>query len=42
MTMGFVGSAVGDIKIHEVNQEGRFVRLINEGRQVSRKYVYEL
>ena len=32
--MGFVGSAVGDIKILEVNQDGKFVRLVNEGMKV--------
>ena len=32
----FVGSAVGDIKILEVNQEGKYVRLVNEGKQVRR------
>ena len=31
----FVGSAVGDIKILEVNQDGRYVRLVNEGKQVT-------
>ena len=30
----FVGSAVGEIKILEVNQDGKFVRLVNEGKQV--------
>ena len=32
--MGFVGSAVGDIKILEVNQDGKFIRLFNDGKQV--------
>ena len=34
----FVGSAVGDIKILEVNQEGRYVRLVNEGKQVRNNF----
>lgn len=28
-------SAVGDIKILEVNQEGKYVRLVNDGKQVN-------
>ena len=32
--MGFVGSAIGDVKILEVNQDGKFVRLVNDGKQV--------
>lgn len=27
-------SAVGDIKILEVNQDGKYVRLVNDGKQV--------
>ena len=29
-----VDSAVGDIKILEVNQEGKYIRLFNEAKQV--------
>ena len=36
----FVGSAVGDIKILEVNQEGRYVRLVNEGKQVKYYFIF--
>lgn len=31
-------SAIGDIKILEVNQEGKYVRLTNEGKQVRFDY----
>ena len=34
LMMGFVGSATGDVKILEVNQDGKFVRLFNDGKQV--------
>jgi hypothetical protein len=30
-----IASAIGDVKILEVNQEGKYVRLVNEGNKVS-------
>ena len=35
-------SAVGDIKILEVNQDGKFIRLFNDGAQVCVRNLYLL
>lgn len=35
-----VGSAIGDIKILEVQQDGKYIRLHNDGKQVRRHFIY--
>lgn len=34
----FTNSATGDLKIFEVQQDGKYVRLLNDGVQVSTVY----
>jgi hypothetical protein len=35
MKLSFTHSATGDLKIFEVQQEGKYIRLLNDGVQVS-------
>ena len=36
----FTNSAIGDLKIFEVQQDGKYVRLLNDGVQVSAVFLF--